>query len=747
MSSTFIGLDVKLTLHSQPGSTLQAKILSIDQAANTLTVQKQDGSPVVLKRSDIASLAACKPSQTGSKSNPSTPSRSDAATPVTPQSKLKKHQQTLGAAPSAAPTSAQATATSFKDPAIISNSRTRDSRLSSAEQHASNPLLTALSTSDPTVSRSSTPSRSPRPNHAAPAASTPKSAKKMQHHAPISRGSSPAMPNASLTEDFDFSAGLKAFDKKKIWDDIRASDRTDPAFLLVSHNRISNGATELVRGPNGVGPANSFSTPDRGRSCVKDGQQKLRPNEMVCTPSPERASSPQLAAPSVDKSVETPTSGPRKPTYEQLEERIRKLEAELALARRRNLLLEELAGLGLGVSTRVDGVSPPAAAPVASPPHQPDTNATQFAAQPRAAPADLAITETEQRVSALTLRPETSALLSTPATFSNALAAASFAVSSDNVSAQTLPDPVPTTSTSAPSAVESKEAEAKKEPVFGHIVDPPVLMLLFPTAALQHAALARIEAFYESDSNAKRYLSLQEAADERICRNYQGFNFPLRQGVHEWLDAMFEATNSNADSAKWWTPHCSAEENELLDVLISLGAISPYEGASSRNDGESGSVSYVISCIASQAYSTLPHELLHALYFLSPPYRAFVKSQWDSLSAANKKVIETDLGLRKYSSSVFQDEFQAYLGEGLGTEKEFGNKPALECKEIAQQLRKQATKEWKKLGLNLESGQQQERWEEVKWQTLDRYAALQKASKKAGGGQAKGSKGGKNSRK
>lgn len=278
-----------------------------------------------------------------------------------------------------------------------------------------------------------------------------------------------------------------------------------------------------------------------------------------------------------------------------------------------------------------------------------------------------------------------------------------------------------------------------------------MLTLLFPTAALQHAALARMEAFYESDSKAKSYLSLQQAADERICRNYQGFNFPIRQGVHEWLDAMFEATDSDEDQPKWWVPHCSPEENQLLDLLVSLNAISPYEGAASRNaDADAGGVSYVISCVASQAHSTLPHELLHALYFLSASYRAFVARQYAGLSAPSRKVIETDLGMRKYAPSVFEDEFQAYLAEGLGTEKEFGNKPAAECRDIAHALRVQVAAEWKKLGMDWESGRQQERWEEVKWLTLDRYAAVQKANKKSkavsGGSPAKG-KGGKKGKK
>ncbi len=125
-----------------------------------------------------------------------------------------------------------------------------------------------------------------------------------------------------------------------------------------------------MRGPNGVGPANSVSTPDRGRSNKKDGQQKLRPNEMVLSPSPERVPSPTPASPAAPVAASVPVSAAPsqpagKPSYEELEQKIRKLEAELALARRRNALLEELAGLGLGVSARTDAGADYSASPAA----------------------------------------------------------------------------------------------------------------------------------------------------------------------------------------------------------------------------------------------------------------------------------------------------------------------------------------------------------------------------------------------
>lgn len=40
-----------------------------------------------------------------------------------------------------------------------------------------------------------------------------------------------------MDDDFDFSAGLASFDKRRVWDHIRSQDSTDPAERLVSHNR------------------------------------------------------------------------------------------------------------------------------------------------------------------------------------------------------------------------------------------------------------------------------------------------------------------------------------------------------------------------------------------------------------------------------------------------------------------------------------------------------------------------------
>ncbi|PWZ00495.1 hypothetical protein BCV70DRAFT_199775 [Testicularia cyperi] len=825
MSSPFIGLQVKLTLHSQPGSSLHAKILSIDAAANTLTVQKSDGSTSTLNRADIASITASSaatpsadsssnvklakktapaPAQPDTSASVPPVSRTDAATP----SKMLQQQQKVAGSPKpkSKPVAAAAPASAFVDPAIMSYNRSNLTDHQPTQSAPASHLTAPLPTGN--LSRSSTPSHSPRPKAAAPAAS--KSAKKKAQNGggnTASRGSSPAIPPAALTDDFDFSAGLAAFDKKRIWDEIRSADNTDPASLLVSHNRIAGAPGPLIRGPNGVGPANSVSTPDRGRGTQRDGQQKLRPNEMVCSPSPDRETTPEQAtramtppSPSVQhkppiltttnaKAAAPPASVPGppsvpvsapaapvtssatshpagKPSYQELEEKIKRLEAELALARRRNVLLEELAGLGLGVNARTGesasyAVQTPSAS-VSQPtvhntlgsdangnsatPAAASASAGSSTAQPAAEPfVDPAILSTTRDMSSMSLgtsfaeQNQVAPRSSTPLALNAALAAAGFpsldgALASDSASASARSTPSLPAAQVGTAAQTSKPA-VREQPVFGHLVDSPVLTLLFPTAAIQHSALARMEAFYESDSSSKRYLSLQEARDERICRNYQGFNFPVFEGVKVWLQAMSAAVNSSASGTaggeRWWSEHCNDEERQVLDVLVDVGAIAADEGVNGQTNGAASAdakVTYVISTTASQANSTLPHELLHALYFLSPSYRSFVSSQWDSLTSSARKAIETDMGLRKYSPAVFQDEFQAYLAEGFGTEKEFGNKTAGECKPIAEELRARVPQEWNKLGFNLHG--KEDRWESVKWETLDRFAAAQKAAKK-----------------
>ncbi|KDN38463.1 hypothetical protein K437DRAFT_23438 [Tilletiaria anomala UBC 951] len=134
-------------------------------------------------------------------------------------------------------------------------------------------------------------------------------------------------------------------------------------------------------------------------------------------------------------------------------------------------------------------------------------------------------------------------------------------------------------------------------------VTPRILILRFDKAAQQHTALARIEAFYEAQAqvhrhlhdtsgtgDARRYLTLKQAADAKVCKNYDGFNFPVA-AVTQWLEAMREATTGTASNdegeqdkdrlyedgsnSRFWEVECNAWEIALLHHLASKGVRVP----------------------------------------------------------------------------------------------------------------------------------------------------------------------------
>lgn len=114
---------------------------------------------------------------------------------------------------------------------------------------------------------------------------------------------------------------------------------------------------------------------------------------------------------------------------------------------------------------------------------------------------------------------------------------------------------------------------------------------------------------------------------------------------------------------KWYWKHCNAHELQLLEYLQSIGAVdlhSPGKEPSAPSAEPFGPL-YLISSLSP---SSLPHERLHALYFLSEPYRSAVQHAYrSSLSKKARSVIEHDLTMRGYAKSVWEDEFQAYLLE------------------------------------------------------------------------------------
>ncbi|PWN31150.1 hypothetical protein BDZ90DRAFT_230146 [Jaminaea rosea] len=234
-------------------------------------------------------------------------------------------------------------------------------------------------------------------------------------------------------------------------------------------------------------------------------------------------------------------------------------------------------------------------------------------------------------------------------------------------------------------------------PLFEATLSGPLITLLFTSKANQHATLARIEAFYESASQARRYLSLEEAGKARLCQNYEAFNLPLSV-AREWLREMRAKEEAGGEEeqeqeqdgqAVWWAAFVNAEEKELLTFLDERGVLTSPPRASSP--------SYLISSLVTQQSTSLPHERLHALYHLSELYRSLVTDHYSSLTKRARKAIETDLGMRGYGQTVWEDEWQAYVVHG---EEEVGGGVAKgENGEARQALRETVREEGCRLGL------------------------------------------------
>lgn len=224
----------------------------------------------------------------------------------------------------------------------------------------------------------------------------------------------------------------------------------------------------------------------------------------------------------------------------------------------------------------------------------------------------------------------------------------------------------------------------------------PLIFLHFKTSQTQHHALARMEAFYESSSGAKTYISLQDPKTKLLCRNYEAFNMPIL-AIQEWLKAMqisekvFNTTTQGNDNScsipGWWDPFTNPQESLLLDHLWSLGLLKTPKGHAAST--------YLISVTDKSA---IRHELLHALFFLHSGYREKVQKVWEGLSSKCRLVVSNDLLMRNYGEQVWVDEFQAYVSENAG---EFGKKLKTECEEAGMVFREAQDEAWKELHLNV----------------------------------------------
>ncbi|EGG12996.1 uncharacterized protein MELLADRAFT_76364 [Melampsora larici-populina 98AG31] len=101
--------------------------------------------------------------------------------------------------------------------------------------------------------------------------------------------SNPTQTKSDFSKDFDFQAGLQAFDKAKLWAEIALVDATDPADRLVAYNR------KKPISKNGA----SYETP-RSRN--------LGPNEMVLSAQEQAVNGVAVASPSLQANqISTPS--------------------------------------------------------------------------------------------------------------------------------------------------------------------------------------------------------------------------------------------------------------------------------------------------------------------------------------------------------------------------------------------------------------------------------------------------------
>lgn len=147
-------------------------------------------------------------------------------------------------------------------------------------------------------------------------------------------------------EDFDFEASAKSFDKARIWSEIRAHDQSDPAALLVAHNRIPGpqaAAVSAIATGSASGSGSGSSADGKGK------MRKLRNDENVLSPEPEDDERPE------EDARVLPARTPVKMTPSTTQDSIPNptnsafaaLERENTVLKRRLFILQALAGLSV----------------------------------------------------------------------------------------------------------------------------------------------------------------------------------------------------------------------------------------------------------------------------------------------------------------------------------------------------------------------------------------------------------------
>lgn len=229
--SSFLGSRVSIQL--QRGGQLTGKIVHIDGNTGSLSIEQDGtGTRCTCTRGEIADLRIINTAPT-SQSAPSDPA-------------VISYSNAVAESSSSPSSNARANVPSTIVPG-----------------HQQKPIPTAPAAMQASLSEKGTSKKSTKK---ANRTGTPDISTSRNHTGKVGKGKQTSTNTESdLEEDFDFDKAMKGFDKKKIWEEIRTSDKSDPTLLLVSHNR-----------------KNAESS---------NGQEKLAWDEPVLSPSPPPSSS------------------------------------------------------------------------------------------------------------------------------------------------------------------------------------------------------------------------------------------------------------------------------------------------------------------------------------------------------------------------------------------------------------------------------------------------------------------------
>jgi hypothetical protein len=218
MSTSFLGLTVQVEL--QAGGTVVGKIVSIDQATGSLSIQQRNNiGPTTVTRGEIADL----------KMVPEVAAAAAAAASAAPVPTVKSVPQ----------------ASQFKDPAILSYSEASQGsaspRPTPAISHAMQPSGSNLGDSRKATTKQSKakPSKKAGPIAVADVGTSSRTQTEDEVDFEGSRNGSKSQTkkkkkaqlraalladDSDLDEDFDFDKALRTFDKSKIWQEIKVRD-------------------------------------------------------------------------------------------------------------------------------------------------------------------------------------------------------------------------------------------------------------------------------------------------------------------------------------------------------------------------------------------------------------------------------------------------------------------------------------------------------------------------------------------